>query len=338
VFASPRRTCDRRARAQYLRTGVSRAVCSHAAALGPTGSEVADTVAVTSAARGVRVGSAHPKATNRRHKWAARGRADAPVFFRAVVRATIEGAEGAENQPGNQLAAIVFAGLAGHHLDVISPALGAMLEQANHDEWVAERADDVSGEIMKPYGDAFLSALVDAGNTFGSTSGTTVAAFLAGGPQGEELRWRLALAAVQPEALGARTARGSPRFVVFQYCISLGIVTFRRSSAVKVVPAGGSTFLVGLPYTLLTLAAGWWGLPWGPIYTLGALAHNLGGGTDVTDAVSRLGGLSQFESAGLAAVESRCGRCGKRLSPAWRGKCEHCQASYTDYPPVAVGS
>ena len=30
----------------------------------------------------------------------------------------------------------------------------------------------------------------------------------------------------------------------------------------------------------------------------------------------------------------RCGRCGKHLSPAWHGKCLHCGASYSDYPPV----
>ena len=30
----------------------------------------------------------------------------------------------------------------------------------------------------------------------------------------------------------------------------------------------------------------------------------------------------------------RCGRCGKPLSPIWRGKCLHCGASYAEYPPV----
>ncbi|MFL5678029.1 MAG: hypothetical protein ACJ77O_13880 [Chloroflexota bacterium] len=30
----------------------------------------------------------------------------------------------------------------------------------------------------------------------------------------------------------------------------------------------------------------------------------------------------------------RCGHCGKPLSPVWHGKCLHCGASYTEYPPV----
>jgi hypothetical protein len=29
-----------------------------------------------------------------------------------------------------------------------------------------------------------------------------------------------------------------------------------------------------------------------------------------------------------------CGRCGKPLSPVWRGKCNHCGAAYSDFPPV----
>lgn len=30
-----------------------------------------------------------------------------------------------------------------------------------------------------------------------------------------------------------------------------------------------------------------------------------------------------------------CGRCSKPLSPAWRGKCSHCGATYAQYPPLA---
>lgn len=72
------------------------------------------------------------------------------------------------------------------------------------------------------------------------------------------------------------------RFVVFQYTISIVVMTFRRASAVHFVPAGKSAVVAGLPYTLLTLVAGWWGIPWGPIYTIGSLAKNLSGGEDVT--------------------------------------------------------
>ncbi len=38
----------------------------------------------------------------------------------------------------------------------------------------------------------------------------------------------------------------------------------------------------GLFATVWTLLLGWWGLPWGPIRTIRALAHNLGGGKTIT--------------------------------------------------------
>jgi hypothetical protein len=35
-----------------------------------------------------------------------------------------------------------------------------------------------------------------------------------------------------------------------------------------------------------------------------------------------------------APPNHRCGRCGKPLSPVWRGKCKHCGAMYAEFPPV----
>lgn len=81
--------------------------------------------------------------------------------------------------------------------------------------------------------------------------------------------------------LNAAIADGA-RLVVYQYTISIIVMTFRRGSAVHFVPAGQSAVVKGLPYSLLTFVAGWWGIPWGPIYTVGALIKNLSGGEDVT--------------------------------------------------------
>jgi hypothetical protein len=39
-----------------------------------------------------------------------------------------------------------------------------------------------------------------------------------------------------------------------------------------------------------------------------------------------------------APAGSVCGRCGKPLSPYWRGKCGHCGAAYDAYPPVQAGA
>jgi hypothetical protein len=86
------------------------------------------------------------------------------------------------------------------------------------------------------------------------------------------------------EQLQSEIARGG-RFVLFQYCISVLILTFRRSSDIYFLRVGESATRHSIRFTILSLIAGWWGLPWGPIYTVGALATNLGGGKDVTDEV-----------------------------------------------------
>ena len=82
----------------------------------------------------------------------------------------------------------------------------------------------------------------------------------------------------------SEVARGG-KFVVFQYCISIVVMTFKRNSAVYFIRAGEGTFGASIGYTLLTLLLGWWGIPWGPIYTIGALVTNLGGGKNVTNEV-----------------------------------------------------
>jgi hypothetical protein len=35
-----------------------------------------------------------------------------------------------------------------------------------------------------------------------------------------------------------------------------------------------------------------------------------------------------------AAPGMVCGNCQRPLSPVWQGRCEHCRASYSDYPPM----
>ena len=82
-------------------------------------------------------------------------------------------------------------------------------------------------------------------------------------------------------AVQSEVARGG-KFVIFSYCISILVMTFRRSSDIYFIKAGESTFGVSIGYTLVSLLLGWWGIPWGPIFTIGALFTNLGGGKDVT--------------------------------------------------------
>jgi hypothetical protein len=88
----------------------------------------------------------------------------------------------------------------------------------------------------------------------------------------------------QMEALLAQEIAAGARLVVYEYVVSVVILTFRRSSGVKFVRAGESRLFRGLPYVLLTLCLGWWGIPWGPLFSVGALVTDLRGGKDVTPA------------------------------------------------------
>ena len=78
------------------------------------------------------------------------------------------------------------------------------------------------------------------------------------------------------------------RFVFYEYCISLLICTLRRPSDVVFLRAGEWGWVRGIPFTLLSLAFGWWGVPWGVIYTPLTLVTNFSGGCDVTADVRRL--------------------------------------------------
>jgi hypothetical protein len=82
----------------------------------------------------------------------------------------------------------------------------------------------------------------------------------------------------------AEVANGA-RFVAFNYCISALVITFKRSSDIYFIRAGEGTFSAGIGYTLLSLVFGWWGIPWGPIYTIEALIVNTRGGRDLTSQV-----------------------------------------------------
>jgi hypothetical protein len=90
-----------------------------------------------------------------------------------------------------------------------------------------------------------------------------------------------------PAALEAELAAGG-RFVVYEYCISLVILTLRCPTRVHVLPPREVGVLRGLPYVLLSLLLGWWGLPWGIIYTPLTIFTNLCGGHDVTEQVCGL--------------------------------------------------
>lgn len=87
------------------------------------------------------------------------------------------------------------------------------------------------------------------------------------------------------------------KFVVYNYCFSVAIMTFKRPSDIHFVRSNESPAAKGLPYTVLSLIAGWWGIPWGPIYTIQSVYKNSRGGIDVTQSV-----LNSLKPAAAAAT------------------------------------
>jgi len=88
-----------------------------------------------------------------------------------------------------------------------------------------------------------------------------------------------------PEQLRFEIQRGA-KFVQYQYCISILVMTFKRYSKVTYIAPEEGAVVKGLGFTLLTLVAGWWGIPWGPIWTIEALWVNLRGGKDLTPEIA----------------------------------------------------
>lgn len=81
--------------------------------------------------------------------------------------------------------------------------------------------------------------------------------------------------------LKQKVAAGA-KFVYFEYTISVIAATFKRPTSVYFIDVDESTAKHSWHLSTLTGLLGWWGLPWGPIYTIGSFATNFGGGKDVT--------------------------------------------------------
>jgi hypothetical protein len=75
------------------------------------------------------------------------------------------------------------------------------------------------------------------------------------------------------------------RFVMYQYAVSILIYTYRVNSPVYFIRGGESGMRNALKYSAISLLAGWWGFPWGPVYTIQSVYNNVRGGIDVTDEV-----------------------------------------------------
>src|SRR4051812_22309083 len=88
------------------------------------------------------------------------------------------------------------------------------------------------------------------------------------------------------EEFATEIERGA-RFVIYQWCLSLVVITLRRPTDIYFIRAGESAVAKGLPWTLLSWLVGWWGFPFGIIFTIWVTVSNFSGGIDVTEAILR---------------------------------------------------
>ena len=67
------------------------------------------------------------------------------------------------------------------------------------------------------------------------------------------------------------------RFVIYTYTLSIFIMTFRRGSKIFLLRKGEWAIKHGFPYLILSATLGWWGIPWGPIYTIQSIYYSFVG-------------------------------------------------------------
>lgn len=72
------------------------------------------------------------------------------------------------------------------------------------------------------------------------------------------------------------------RFRVFRWNFSVIIISFQRTSGLHYIRSGHGPGPHAWPWTLLSLAIGWWGIPWGIFFTLQTLYTNCMGGKEMT--------------------------------------------------------
>jgi hypothetical protein len=106
-----------------------------------------------------------------------------------------------------------------------------------------------------------------------------------------------------PQQLSLEVQQGG-KFLQYQYCVSVLVMTFKRGTDIYFVRPGQNGVAKGLGWTMLTLVAGWWGIPWGPIYTVQSLWYNLKGGHDLTDSAVQALRLNVQAAAAAAPASS----------------------------------
>jgi hypothetical protein len=102
---------------------------------------------------------------------------------------------------------------------------------------------------------------------------------------------------LSPYDLQHEVSKGG-RFIYFPYTLSFGVITLRRTSSVYLIRAGEKRTTPRVTLTLVSFLFGWWGIPFGPKYTIKAIKTNLRGGKNVTNEVMAvITGYALFEES-----------------------------------------
>lgn len=75
------------------------------------------------------------------------------------------------------------------------------------------------------------------------------------------------------------------KFVIFPFAISIIIMSFKRNSSIYFIKPNERTLKYSYGHFGVNILFGWWGIPWGPIYTISSLYSHITGGKDVTQIV-----------------------------------------------------
>jgi hypothetical protein len=72
------------------------------------------------------------------------------------------------------------------------------------------------------------------------------------------------------------------KFVFFPYTVSIGVATFKRASSIYFVRPEEKSIKYSYKHVLTNSLVGWWGIPWGPVYTINSMYHQIRGGKNIT--------------------------------------------------------
>ncbi|BEV06349.1 hypothetical protein QX233_21555 [Chryseobacterium gambrini] len=93
------------------------------------------------------------------------------------------------------------------------------------------------------------------------------------------------------------------KFVVFSYTISIIFLSSKRPSDIYFIKSDESSSKYSWKYSLLTLFFGWWGIPFGPIFSIASFYRNFTGGKDITNEVLHQINTHHVESSN--SIESK---------------------------------